>query len=72
MGSSKVRPFLFEPVVAQVLPRHIARTAAEQVKASGVPSHTVACSARILVGANPRIRGESAEKAWRRCCECNV
>ncbi|CAE7476677.1 unnamed protein product [Symbiodinium pilosum] len=36
-------PFLFEPVVAQVLPRHIAR---------------------LLVGANPRIRGEMAEKAF--------
>ncbi|CAK9106774.1 unnamed protein product [Durusdinium trenchii] len=36
-------PFLFEPVVAQFLPKHIAK---------------------ILVGANPRIRGEMAEKAF--------
>ena len=35
-------PFLFEPLVAQGLPRHIAK---------------------ILVGSNPRIRGELAEKA---------
>lgn len=36
-------PFLFEPVVAQFLPKHIAK---------------------ILVGADPRIRGEMAEKAF--------
>lgn len=36
-------PFLFEPVIAQLLPAHIAR---------------------ILVGSNPRIRGEMAEKAF--------